>query len=471
MILIFIVDKGEEDVKKLGMFMIVFLTIQLGMFESVAVAEEANKKVVIDAGHGGNDPGASGNGLQEKALTLKIATLVDRYLQDHYRVETKMTRTGDTTVSLQERSSMANSWGADFYLSAHINSGGGTGYEDYTYSTSRMQLSVNEESKRIQRVIHEEVKKVLVAYNVRDRGSKEANFHVLRETMMPAVLTEFLFIDHAEDAKLLQNDNFIRDISNALGEGVAKALELPARASSPGVTGELYETTANLNVRASAGVTGQFVTVALKGTKVTITETTKVGNVSWGYGVVNEKSGWMSMDYLKALKSEEKPIPSHSSSKVLKRGDVGPAVGDLQRTLIRLGYNLSVDNSFGPATDRALRDFQSKNGLAADGRPGPATQAKFQQLLNGIGEVKPPSGNGSVEKPVFSPSRVLKYGNVGADVGSLQSMLNYFGYQIAVDNSFGPATDKALRDFQRKNGLVADGRPGPATQAKFKALK
>src|SRR5690625_6971829 len=89
-------------------------------------------KIYIDAGHGGNDPGASGNGLREKDLTLTIAKKVQALLKDYATV--RMSRTTDKTLSLTQRTNDANSWGADYFLSIHINAGGGTGYEDYIYN-------------------------------------------------------------------------------------------------------------------------------------------------------------------------------------------------------------------------------------------------------------------------------------------------------------------------------------------------
>src|SRR5690625_7648935 len=82
-------------------------------------------KIYIDAGHGGNDPGASGNGLKEKDLTLTIAKKVQAILKDYATV--RMSRTTDKTLSLTQRTNDANSWGADYFLSIHINAGGGTG--------------------------------------------------------------------------------------------------------------------------------------------------------------------------------------------------------------------------------------------------------------------------------------------------------------------------------------------------------
>src|SRR5690625_7534012 len=84
-----------------------------------------------------------------------------------------MTRTSDKTVSLNKRTSGANAWAADYFLSIHINSGGGTGYEDYIHSA----LSDNSHTANLRHTIHTEIVKL---NSMRNRGKKKANFHVLR---------------------------------------------------------------------------------------------------------------------------------------------------------------------------------------------------------------------------------------------------------------------------------------------------
>src|SRR5699024_11444864 len=82
-------------------------------------------KIFIDPGHGGSDGGAAANGLKEKDVTLKIAKKIRSRLGNYEGVGTKMSRTTDKYISLTGRTNMANSWNADFFLSIHINAGGG----------------------------------------------------------------------------------------------------------------------------------------------------------------------------------------------------------------------------------------------------------------------------------------------------------------------------------------------------------
>ncbi|WP_078394538.1 N-acetylmuramoyl-L-alanine amidase [Shouchella patagoniensis] len=174
------------------------------------------KKVMIDAGHGGSDPGAVGHGMQEKSLVLMIAKGIEAELSA-YQVEVKLTRATDRIVSLTDRARQANTWGADLFVSIHINAGGGTGFESFTHP------SAGRTTKTMQQTIHQAIIKQL---NVRDRGQKTANFAVLRETEMPAVLTESLFIDHVQDAKLLKKRSTIEAIVAGHREGIVNALAL-----------------------------------------------------------------------------------------------------------------------------------------------------------------------------------------------------------------------------------------------------
>ncbi|ATH94889.1 N-acetylmuramoyl-L-alanine amidase [Bacillus glycinifermentans] len=179
-------------------------------------------KIYLDPGHGGSDPGATGNGLSEKNVTLAIALKInDILLQEYSNTETRLSRTTDKTVSLQERTDDANSWGADLFVSIHINAFDGTayGYEDYIYSG----LSDESATALYQRIIHEEVIK---QNGLRDRGMKKANFHVLRETVMHAILTENGFIDHPDDAAKMKSTVWIEQTARGHANGIAKCLGL-----------------------------------------------------------------------------------------------------------------------------------------------------------------------------------------------------------------------------------------------------
>lgn len=176
-------------------------------------------KIYIDPGHGGNDPGAVANGIKEKDVVLKIAKYTRKYLQENYNnVSVKMSRTGDTFPSLSARASDANKWGADVFVSIHINAGGGTGYEDYIY----IKLSNSSNAGKLRDELH----KKLSPHFSQNRGKKNANFAVLRQTKMPAVLTENGFIDNKADAEFLKSDRNLKKLGQDHAEGIAVYLGL-----------------------------------------------------------------------------------------------------------------------------------------------------------------------------------------------------------------------------------------------------
>ena len=177
--------------------------------------------IVLDPGHGGTDPGASGNGLQEKNLTLAIGLKVKQLIEANYIADVRVTRAADIYVGLSERADFANIIGASYFVSLHHNAGGGTGFESYIYPGTS-----SSETGRRQDVMHGEIMNFLSGYGVRDRGQKEANFAVLRETAMPAILLENLFIDTVNDANLLKDPTFITGLSNAIATGIGKSLNL-----------------------------------------------------------------------------------------------------------------------------------------------------------------------------------------------------------------------------------------------------
>lgn len=178
-----------------------------------------SKTLVIDPGHGGIDPGAVGSGLLEKELNLEIAKMIANRLQQ-YDVKIHLTREDDIYLSLLERAGIANRLNADYFVSVHINAGGGTGFESYVHTTE------NPQTTELRRVVHNSVMDFLSTKGIRDRGLKSANFAVLRETNMPAVLLENLFIDNPSDAVYLKDAEFKTELAHAAAAGIAKALNL-----------------------------------------------------------------------------------------------------------------------------------------------------------------------------------------------------------------------------------------------------
>ena len=183
--------------------------------------------IVLDAGHGGKDPGANANGLLEKDITLELALKVGSYLKANYNCNVNYTRDKDVFLTLSERANIANGAKADLFCSFHINSFGSTskGFETYRYPGTEGK------TLELQKDVHEEVMKVLKPYNIADRGMKQKDFAVVRKTSMPALLTETLFISNPNEAKLLKSEAFLHKIAGAHAVGLAKAAGLQGKSN------------------------------------------------------------------------------------------------------------------------------------------------------------------------------------------------------------------------------------------------
>ncbi|PED67116.1 N-acetylmuramoyl-L-alanine amidase [Priestia megaterium] len=337
------------------------------------------KKIYLDAGHGGADAGAVGaNGLYEKNLVLKIQQYLISYLNSTYSDFTiKTTRTTDTFLSLSQRASQANSWGADAFMSIHVNAGGGTGYEDYVYR------SASNASKTFQSIVHGQVQPTLLSYNHPNRGRKSANYAVLRLTNMPAVLTEIAFIDNRTDAALLQNEAFLKSMGESYAKGIAVYLNLPRRAvpnptptpnpspSEPGTkTYTIKQGDTLYSIAQKYNITVQALQEANTGLSDPLT--LQVGKT------IVIPSG-TSPNPSPTPPAEQYPLPNG----ILKQGDSGEAVKQLQRALNAVNFKVgSVDGIYGVQTKDAVRRFQLVYlPYDVDGIYGPQTKNKLAAVL------------------------------------------------------------------------------------------
>lgn len=212
------------------------------------------KTVVLDAGHGGVDPGAlTADGVPEKEIALDVAERVAGKLRGGlFRVV--MTRTGDETVSLRERARRAREAGGDVFVSIHLNSiprpdrrgietyflgptddpairqlasaenqSSGYSLADFRSLLEGVWVDVRQAESRslaesVQRELVSTVRKV--SPQVGDRGVKSAPFLVLVASEMPGILAEVSCLSHEEDARLLRDGAFREAIADALARGV-----------------------------------------------------------------------------------------------------------------------------------------------------------------------------------------------------------------------------------------------------------
>lgn len=209
-------------------------------------------KVYIAPGHGGNDPGAVGNGLKEKDLNLSISKYTRDYLDAH-GVVTKMSRTRDIDPGLNNRANEANKWKADLVVEIHINAGGGDGFEVYHSIAGGV-------GKTLAKNIETEVKKI--GQNSRGLKTKKNAegldyLGIIRMTKAPAVLVECAFIDNKKDIKIIDTKAEQKVFGEAIAKGILKTL---------GVSdGEKYMTLYGMNIRKSASLDSESLGVVPKG--------------------------------------------------------------------------------------------------------------------------------------------------------------------------------------------------------------
>ena len=154
--------------------------------------------------------------------------------------------------------------------------------------------------------------------------------------------------------------------------------------------------------------------------------------------------------------AERKASAANSDTTYIRENSSGATVSKVQTELKALGYYYGqITGNAGPKTVAAIKSFQGKNGLTADGIAGPQTIAKIDAAY----EAKGGSSSGS-----GSSASGLKLNSKGTDVRNLQQDLTTLGYYWAeITGNFGAKTETAVRRFQEENGLTADGVAGTKT--------
>jgi N-acetylmuramoyl-L-alanine amidase len=176
-------------------------------------ARAGTKVVVIDPGHGGRDPGAVGNGLQEKKIVYAVSLQVAEQLRRN-GIRVVLTRPGDREVDLEPRVAKARRAKANVFVSIHANAISMSrpevnGLETYYYS--------GRQGYRLARAVHSSL---LGAVNLRDRGTRKARFYVIRRTSMPAVLIEIGYITGSQDSIKLASAAERTKIATAISQGI-----------------------------------------------------------------------------------------------------------------------------------------------------------------------------------------------------------------------------------------------------------
>lgn len=233
---------GADTVRAESFFSRLFGGAGSESVDSTGKSKSSDLIVVLDAGHGGSDSGAVGNGLQEKTLNLKIAKYCKAELEKYQGVKVYMTRSNDTFVALDRRVAIAAGYKADVFVSLHINSASpsATGAEVF-YPNSNYRPSFSEKG----RALASEIQKNLTGLGLYNRGLKIMNsltgskypdgsladyYAVIRgskQSGFPGIIVEHGFISNESDAaRFLNSDSKLKKLGVADAKGIASCYGL-----------------------------------------------------------------------------------------------------------------------------------------------------------------------------------------------------------------------------------------------------
>ncbi|RXJ01657.1 N-acetylmuramoyl-L-alanine amidase [Anaerobacillus alkaliphilus] len=189
-------------------------------------------KIVLDAGHGPDTPGkrSPDGSLREYEFNSAVADLAREKLLHYSNVEVMFTHEDGRDVPLSERTDKANDWGAYAFISIHANAFGSGEWNDVNGIETFTYTNASEESVELARLVHDEL---ISTTGRNDRGLKTADFHVLRHTVMPAILVECGFMTNREEAELLKTNSYREQCATAIVTGLANMYNLEAEEDDP----------------------------------------------------------------------------------------------------------------------------------------------------------------------------------------------------------------------------------------------
>lgn len=215
---------------------------------SGALRSENARLVVLDPGHGGGDPGAiePRRGLEEKQLTLELAERVKTILRK-YGIDARLTRSSDQTLELDERCQMANRWGADLFVSIHLNTAansGSSGIETHILPPAGCPITassfVGSRDKAAFAGNHHDQANMVLGYQLQrsllkytraeDRGVRRSRFYVIRNVNCPAALVECGFISNHSEKNKIMTAAYRDNVARGIAEGITTYLNLVKQA-------------------------------------------------------------------------------------------------------------------------------------------------------------------------------------------------------------------------------------------------
>jgi len=173
----------------------------------------SGKTIVIDAGHGGKDPGATSSyGYEEKIVNLDVATQIAQILKDR-GLRVIMTRNNDEFIELEERANIANRNKADIFISIHADSSAKSNTNGFT-------IYVEQSSSWASTSLANAIDNRMAQTGINSNGVRKADYRVLTHTGCPAVLIELGYLSNYWEAKQLKNKDMQRQLAQAITDGI-----------------------------------------------------------------------------------------------------------------------------------------------------------------------------------------------------------------------------------------------------------
>jgi N-acetylmuramoyl-L-alanine amidase len=480
-------------------------------------------KIAFDAGHGLGTYGkeipsymGSFDLKKEWELNERITRYAEQLLTEYENVEVLRLDdiTGKRDVPLSERTSKANKWGADILISNHHNAGiggkigGGTVVFRYPNSTKF--------TKTMQKSLYNSLVEETSLKGNRYYPTPEANFHMLRESNMPAVLIEHGFMDSKTDLPIILTDEFAKQSAKGLVNWLVNQYNLIKKPQEEIVIDnkkELFRVqTGAFGVKSNAEKL--IKTIKNKGYDALLVQDNKLYKVQVGAYSNRENAENMSTKLAKdgfdnfittkqgniiTISRSDTPVVEIKSETVVKndieesKEFVGDRAKELQEKLIKSGYPLpkyGADGVYGQETHDALIKFQRENGLTVDGLAGNATFAKLDEIIKSKTSQTTKSNvlikelqialnknykSNLIVDGIYGENTesalskiVLKKGAKNDLVKILQKKLTSLGFSAGrADGIFGIKTGNAVRSFQIKQKISADGIVGKQTWSKL----
>lgn len=323
-------------------------------------------RIAIAGGHSKKAPGASGYLDEYECDRALVAQLIPALRAAGHTVTDCSNEMADQNSELAEEVRLANASGADLFLAVHLNAGGGTGTEAYTYTGTASQLAKD--------VCAKMSANVAAALGIRNRGAKTAAFYVLRKTTMPAVLLEVCFVDNETDKAAWDRTSWealTSAVVDAVG-GKESPAETPAPAPAP--------SPAPAPKPAAKGKVAEFQDWMNKTYGYKLAVDNSFGPDSRKHAVMVLQTEY-NRQFGEHLAIDGSPGPATKaawSRHGIKQGAKGNITRTIQGLLYAKGYDPNgFDGSFGTGCAAAVGKFQAANGLSVDKVVGKNTFAKL----------------------------------------------------------------------------------------------